>query len=152
MFLIQRWIRQRRTSACAMSDYRIIAPFYDWALYPFMRGVRRNVLGMLQQSKPGLVIDVCSTRGCWIYLAGDRDFEKIRIKVTDGEIVFPMEARGKKATVVGVVESMELTREDVIKRRKHHAEETGAPFDPSTVTSGETVLRIRGLGASIPGI
>lgn len=100
----------------------------------------------------GLVIDVCSTRGCWIYLAGDRDFEKIRIKVTDGEIVFPMEARGKKATVVGVVESMELTREDVIKRRKHHAEETGAPFDPSTVTSGETVLRIRGLGASIPGI
>ncbi|MEN8729500.1 MAG: DUF4920 domain-containing protein, partial [Desulfuromonadales bacterium] len=42
----------------------------------------------------GLVIDVCSRRGCWIYLAGDREFEKIRIKVTDGEIVFPMEARG----------------------------------------------------------
>lgn len=100
----------------------------------------------------GLVIDVCSKRGCWIYLAGDREFEKIRIKVTDGEIVFPMEARGKKATVEGVVESMELTREDVIKRRKHHAEETGASFDPATVTSGETVLRIRGLGASIPGI
>lgn len=100
----------------------------------------------------GLVIDVCSKRGCWIYLAGDRDFEKIRIKVTDGEIVFPMEARGKNATVEGVVESMELTREDVINRGKHHAEETGVPFDPATVTSGETVLRIRGLGASIPGI
>ena len=100
----------------------------------------------------GLVIDVCSTRGCWIYLAGDRDFEKIRIKVTDGEIVFPMEARGKKATVEGVVESMELTREDVIRRRKHHAEETGTSFDPATVTSGETVLRIRGLGAAIPGL
>jgi hypothetical protein len=100
----------------------------------------------------GLVIDVCSTRGCWVYLAGDRDFEKIRIKVTDGEIVFPMEARGKKATVEGVVESMELTREDVIKRRKHHAEETGTSFDPATVTSGETVLRIRGLGAEISGL
>jgi hypothetical protein len=100
----------------------------------------------------GLVIDVCSTRGCWIYLAGDRDFEKIRIKVTDGEIVFPMEARGKMATVEGVVESMELTREEVIKRRKHHAEETGTAFDPSTVTSGETVLRIRGLGAAISGV
>jgi hypothetical protein len=100
----------------------------------------------------GLVIDVCSTRGCWIYLAGDRDFEKIRIKVTDGEIVFPMEARGKVATVEGVVESMVLTREEVIKRRKHHAEEKGIAFDPASVTSGETVLRIRGLGASIDGV
>jgi len=100
----------------------------------------------------GLVIDVCSTRGCWIYLAGDRDFEKIRIKVTDGEIVFPMETRGKVATVEGVVESMVLTREEVIKRRKHHAEEKGIVFDPASVTSGETVLRIRGLGASIDDV
>ena len=100
----------------------------------------------------GLVIDVCSTRVCWIYLAGDRDFEKIRIKVTDGEIVFPMEARGKVAIVEGVVESMVLTREEVIKRRKHHAEEKGIDFDPASVTSGETVLRIRGLGASIDGV
>ena len=100
----------------------------------------------------GLVTDVCSKRGCWIYLAGDRDFEKIRIKVTDGEIVFPMEARGKVATVEGVVESMVLTREEVIKRRKHHAEEQGIDFDPASVTSGETVLRIRGLGASIDGV
>ena len=100
----------------------------------------------------GLVIDVCSTRGCWVYLAGDRDFEKIRIKVTDGEIVFPMEARGKKATVEGVVERMVLTREEVIKRRKHHAEETGTSFDPATITSGEVALRIRGLGAAISGL
>ena len=100
----------------------------------------------------GLVIDVCSRRGCWIYLAGDREFEKIRIKVTDGEIVFPMEARGKQAVVEGVVESMELTKEQVIARRKHHAEETGEAFDPASVTSGETVLRIRGLGAEIPSL
>ena len=100
----------------------------------------------------GLVVDVCSRRGCWIYLAGDREFEKIRIKVTDGEIVFPMEARGKQAIVEGVVESMELTRDEVIARGKHHAEETGEAFDPASVTSGETVLRIRGLGAEIPSL
>ena len=100
----------------------------------------------------GLVIDVCSRRGCWIYLAGDREFEKIRIKVTDGEIVFPMEARGKQAVVEGVVESMELTKEQVIARRKHHAEETGEAFDPASVTTGETILRIRGLGAEIPSL
>ena len=100
----------------------------------------------------GLVVDVCSRRGCWIYLAGDREFEKIRVKVTDGEIVFPMEARGKVAIVEGVVESMDLTKEEVIARRKHHAEETGEAFDPSSVTSGETVLRLRGLGAEIPSL
>ncbi len=100
----------------------------------------------------GLVIDVCSRRGCWVYLAGDREFEKIRIKVTDGEIVFPMEARGKQAVVEGVVESMELSKEQVIARRKHHAEETGEAFDPASVTSGETILRIRGLGAEIPSL
>ena len=100
----------------------------------------------------GLVIDVCSKRGCWIYLAGDRDFEKMRIKVTDGEIVFPMEARGKTAVVEGVVEKFELSREEVVARRQHHAEEKGVSFDPASVTSGETVLRVRGLGADIPGL
>lgn len=100
----------------------------------------------------GLVVDVCSTRGCWLYLAGDRDFEKIRIKVTDGEIVFPMEARGKTAIVEGIVESLEMTREEVFAQRKHHAEETGTTFDPATVTSGESILRIRGLGAEISGL
>ena len=100
----------------------------------------------------GMILEVCAARGCWIYLSSDRPFEKIRVKVTDGEIVFPMEARGKVATVEGVVESMVLTREEVIKRRKHHAEEKGVAFDPASVTSGETILRIRGLGASIDGV
>jgi len=63
-----------------------------------------------------------------------------------------MKAIAKQAFVEGVVESMELTREDVVARRKHHAEETGETFDPASVTSGETVLRIRGLGAEIPSL
>lgn len=100
----------------------------------------------------GLVIDVCSKRGCWIFLAGDRDFEKIRIKVTDGEIVFPMEARGKTAVVEGVVEKFELSREQVVARLQHYAEDKGEAFDPSSVTAGETILRVRGLGAEVPGI
>ena len=100
----------------------------------------------------GLVIDVCSKRGCWIYLAGDRDFEKMRIKVADGEIVFPMEARGKTAVVEGVVEKFELSRQEVVARQQHYAEEKGIAFDPASVASGETVLRIRGLGAEIPGL
>ena len=54
----------------------------------------------------GLVVDVCTARGCWLDLAGDRPYEKIRVKVEDGVIVFPASARGRQATVQGVVETM----------------------------------------------
>lgn len=46
-----------------MSDYRIIAPIYDGILYPFMRGIRLDVLGMVQRTDPGRVIDVCCGTG-----------------------------------------------------------------------------------------
>jgi len=100
----------------------------------------------------GTIVEVCAKRGCWMDLAGDRPFEKLQIKVTDGEIVFPLEARGKTATVEGVIEVNELTREQVIEKRKHHAEEQGIAFEPKSVTKGEKSIRIRGLGAEISGI
>jgi hypothetical protein len=100
----------------------------------------------------GLIVDVCQTRGCWMYIAGDKPFEKIRIKVNDGEIIFPLEARGQKAKVEGVVEKFVLSREEVIERRRHHAREQGEEFDASTVTRGETFYQIRGTGADIEGL
>lgn len=100
----------------------------------------------------GMIVDVCQRRGCWIYLAGDKAFEKIRVKVTDGEIVFPMEARGKQATVEGIMQKFELSREDVIAREQHYAEEQGRKFDPASVKSGETVYQLRGLGAEVEGL
>ena len=54
----------------------------------------------------GTVVDVCEKRGCWINLSSDKEFESIRIKVNDGEIVFPMETKGQKALVEGEVYSM----------------------------------------------
>jgi len=97
----------------------------------------------------GLIVDVCATRGCWMYIAGDKPFQKLRFKVTDGDMVFPLTARGKTATVEGVLQKFVLTREQVIARKKHHAEETGEAFDPASVTSGETFYQLRGLGAVI---
>ena len=97
----------------------------------------------------GLIVDVCEHRGCWLYITGEQPFEKIRVKVVDGKIVFPLEARGKQGTVEGVVEKFVLTREEVIQRQQHHAEERGESFDPASVTSGETVYQLRGLGAEI---
>jgi hypothetical protein len=97
----------------------------------------------------GLIVEVCAARGCWMNIAGDKPFEKLRFKVTDGEMVFPMTARGKVARVEGVLQKFVLSKEDVIARRKHHAEETGQAFDPASVTGGETFYQLRGLGAEI---
>jgi hypothetical protein len=100
----------------------------------------------------GLIVDVCAARGCWVYIAGDRPFDKLRIKVVDGEIIFPMEARGREAVIEGIVEIFELTREEVIENRLHHALEQGEVFDPASITKGEIIVRLRGLGAEIPGL
>ncbi|NRA82743.1 MAG: DUF4920 domain-containing protein, partial [Gammaproteobacteria bacterium] len=45
----------------------------------------------------GTIIGVCQKRGCWMSLASDAKFEKLRLKVRDGDMVFPMTAKGRKA-------------------------------------------------------
>ncbi|NNK13531.1 MAG: DUF4920 domain-containing protein [Desulfofustis sp.] len=98
----------------------------------------------------GMIIEVCAKRGCWVYVASDRQGEKIQVKVTDGEIVFPMSASGRMGIVEGVVEELKLSREDMIKYLEHLAEEKGQPFDPSMVKE-QRMIRLRGLGAEIEG-
>ena len=48
----------------------------------------------------GKVTAVCEKMGCWMKLAAANG-EAVRIKVEDGEIVFPKEAIGKTATAEG---------------------------------------------------
>ena len=100
----------------------------------------------------GLVVDVCAKRGCWLYIAGDKPFQKIQIKVDDGVIVFPMSARGKVATVEGVVEKLDMTHEEAIAYHKHLAEERGQKFNPASVKGNEAIYRIRGTGSEIEGL
>ncbi len=97
----------------------------------------------------GLVINVCAKRGCWMDLASDVPFEKIQVKVIDGEIVFPLEAKGQNAKVEGIVEALKLTQKQAIELGKHRAEENGTEFDSASVTGPVTYYRIRGLGAVI---
>ena len=100
----------------------------------------------------GLVIDVCAKRGCWLYIAGDKPFQKIQVKVDDGVIIFPMSARGKTATVEGVVEKLDMTHEEAIAYHKHLAEERGQKFNPASVKGAEASYRIRGTGSEIEGL
>lgn len=96
----------------------------------------------------GEISEVCAMAGCWMKLKSDKVGD-IRIKVKDGEIVFPVEAKGSTALVEGTVYAIEFTKEEAIEYLKHMAEDAGEEFDESTVPDAMTIYQIRGLGAEI---
>jgi len=87
--------------------------------------------------------------GCWMELKSDDGDRMIKVKVKDGEIVFPVEAKGSTALVEGKVYKIELTKEKAIEHFEHVAEEKGEKFDPSSITGPMTIYQIKGLGAEI---
>lgn len=97
----------------------------------------------------GAIVGVCEKRGCWINIAGDKEGQKLRFKVEDGVIVFPMSAKGKTAVAEGIVSVKKYSKEDLIEQGKKHAAEEGKEFDSSTITEGKTVLQINGEGAEV---
>ncbi len=94
------------------------------------------------------VVQVCPKRGCWIDIA-DAQGSEMRVKVTDGEIVFPLSAKGHDVVVEGIVERIELTEEQHRAWKQHEAEELGVTFDPASVQGPTTRWRLQGLGARI---
>ena len=98
----------------------------------------------------GIVTDVCPTAGCWIKLAAVDDKDKqIRVKVEDGVIVFPMEARGRQAVAEGVMTKTVLTLEQTVAYLQQQAEEQGEELDAESVTEPLTFYEIQGSGAVI---
>lgn len=51
----------------------------------------------------GTVDSVCSKQGCWMKFVADSDNGPFRIKVRDGDMVFPLSAKGKTAYATGLV-------------------------------------------------
>jgi len=94
----------------------------------------------------GKVTEVCEMMGCWTNLEDD-DGRMIRVKVVDGEIVFPKTAVGRTAIAEGTLQKIELTREQAVAQAKHEAEERGTKFNPATVKGGVTIYQIQGTGA-----
>jgi hypothetical protein len=97
----------------------------------------------------GMITDVCPKRGCWMDLAGDKPGQKLKFKVTDGEMVFPMDAKGKWAVAEGVVAVRELTLEETKAKAEYEAKEYGKPYDPASITGPSLSVRVDGTGAQI---
>ncbi len=79
----------------------------------------------------GIVTDVCPKAGCWLEISDEKSGKAIRFKVEDGEIVFPMSAKGHKASAEGTFEEVIMSPAE----RKEH------PSHP--------IYRIRATGALI---
>ena len=73
----------------------------------------------------GEILEVCAMAGCWMELKSDAENQKVKIKVKDGDIVFPVEAKGKYALVEGTVYQIDLTKEEAIEYYEHVAAEQG---------------------------
>ncbi len=96
----------------------------------------------------GKITAVCQMMGCWMELTNDAG-QHVRIKVEDGDIVFPKDSAGKAAVAEGKFTKTELTREQAVARAKEEAEENGRKFDPAKVKGAMTLYQIEGTGAVI---
>jgi hypothetical protein len=97
----------------------------------------------------GMITDVCPKRGCWMELAGGEPGHKLKFKVTDGEMVFPMDAKGQRASAEGVIAVKELSIEESKQYAEYQAKEYGKPYDPASITAPTIVARLDGTGAVI---
>ncbi len=107
----------------------------------------------------GTIVGVCAHKGCWIDVAGDKEFEKIKIKVNDGEIVFPLTAKGKSVLVEGIVEEIIIPKEQVATKtaetvEKNKNEKTMKTMEncdncSESENKSEKIYRIKGTGAII---
>ncbi len=97
----------------------------------------------------GKITEVCQAMGCWMMLVDPGTKATLKIKVKDGEIVFPKDAAGKMAVAEGKLVKVEMTKEQAIAQAKPEAEENKTPFDPASVKGPVTIYQIAGTGAVI---
>lgn len=85
----------------------------------------------------GVVSAVCEEMGCWIELKEADGAKGLRFKVEDGVIVFPVSAKGKKASAEGTFE-----RIDLAKAGEHETAHLKA--DPKASSSVSYLVRATG--------
>jgi len=97
----------------------------------------------------GTIVDVCTKRGCWMKLASDKRFQTLRIKVRDGDMVFPLTSKGKKAYATGKLSGKQLSKEKAIEYLSYLAKESSEKFDPSSVKGPLMIYQLIPNGVTI---
>ncbi|QIZ77579.1 DUF4920 domain-containing protein [Ferrimonas lipolytica] len=97
----------------------------------------------------GEVIAVCKKAGCWLEIAAKDGSNYLKVKVKDGDMVFPTSSIGKEAIVTGTVQAKRFDLAQTKKYLAHVAEEQGQPFDPASVTAAKTLYQLVPTGVTI---
>lgn len=95
----------------------------------------------------GVVTAVCEVAGCWMALAASQDAQSptVRFKVDDGVVVFPVSARGRRASAQGVVERIAVDDAHGREAAAEHADHEGrSPASPTA-----TLWHVRATGAVV---
>lgn len=74
----------------------------------------------------GTVTAVCAHMGCWMAFAPDAatDGRTLLVKVDDGVIVFPLSAKGRRASAEGVIERVGTGDAEAQEAAAEHARQT----------------------------
>ncbi|MGO2011360.1 MAG: DUF4920 domain-containing protein [Pseudoalteromonas sp.] len=97
----------------------------------------------------GTVVGVCEKRGCWMTIASDKRFENLQIKVNDGDMVFPMTAKGSEAIATGKLNKIQLNLTRTKALLAHRAQQAGNEFDENTVTEPMAIYQLIPTGVEI---
>ncbi len=97
----------------------------------------------------GTIIDMCTKRGGWMEVAGDKQFTKIYIDAKNADFKFPLDSIGKTALIQGEVVKKVLTEEQQLYMLEHAANERGIAVDKSSVKGPKTEYQIIAVGAVI---
>lgn len=88
----------------------------------------------------GVVAAVCENMGCWMVLKDETSDATLRLKVDDGVMIFPVSAKGKKASAQGVIEKVDAAAEAA-----HHAEAGAAERKNEPAVTASFQLRPTGV-------
>ena len=81
----------------------------------------------------GKIVEVCPMRGCWVQIIDPDGKVSIRIKVNDGEIVFPLSAVGADMVVKGILKKRVFSQKQARDWKVHLAEEKGVTLNPESI-------------------
>ena len=97
----------------------------------------------------GEIVEVCPMRGCWIKVKDDISDAIIRVKVTDGMIVFPLSSKGKQVDVQGKFIRLDFTEDQARNWKVHLAAEKGIVLkSEDVVLDSSDLLEYRIMGES----